>query len=89
MMDWDFWLCGFGYFLGSVFGFYARKLQFFRFGVHCRLQILCFLAFGLLFLSKILKGFPNLVSDVVSGFSYLGSSFFSMLYLSLLCGFWF
>ena len=42
---------GFGYFLDRFFGFIAKKLWFFGFGVHCRggLRIFRFLAFGFRF----------------------------------------
>ena len=54
---WDFWFCGFGYFLDSFFGLCAKKVRFFGFGVHCGLFIFRFLAFGFRFSRKILTGF--------------------------------
>ena len=36
---WDFRFCGFGYFLDRFFGFCAKRLWFFGFGVHCGLRI--------------------------------------------------
>ena len=55
--QWDFWFCGFGYFLDRFFGFCAKKLRFFGFGVHYSVRILRFLAFGFRFSGKILTGF--------------------------------
>ena len=52
-----FWFCGFGYFLDRFFGFCAKKLRFFGFGVHYSVRILRFLAFGFRFSGKILTGF--------------------------------
>ena len=54
---WDFWFCGFGYFLDRFFGLCAKKVRFFGFGVHCGLRIFRFLAFGFRFSRKILTGF--------------------------------
>ena len=48
---------GFGYFLDRFFGFSAKKLWFFGFGVHCGLRIFRFLAFGFRFSRKVLTGF--------------------------------
>ena len=50
--QWDFWFCGFGYFLDQFFGFCAKKLRFLGFGVHCGLRIFRFLAFGFGFREK-------------------------------------
>ena len=55
---WDFWFCGFGYFLDWFFGFCTKNFcQFLGFGVHCSLPIFCFLTFSFPFLQKILSGF--------------------------------
>ena len=40
-----------------AFGFCAKKLRFFGFGVHCGLRIFHILAFGFRFSRKILTGF--------------------------------
>ena len=40
-----------------AFGFCAKKLRFFGFGVHCGLRIFRILAFGFRFSRKILTGF--------------------------------
>ena len=50
----------------------------FGFVVHSGLRIFHFLAFGFRFSSKIPAGFLIFVSDVVFGFSYLGSGLFSV-----------
>ena len=55
---WDFWCCGFRYFLDRFWGF----------NVHCGLRIFRFLAFGFRILVKNNNRFSNLVSDVVLGF---------------------
>ena len=47
----------FGYFLDWFFGFCAKKLWFFGFGVHCGLQIFRFLTLGFGFSPEILMGF--------------------------------
>ena len=46
---WDFHFCGFGYFFDRFFGFCVKRLQFFGFGVPCRLRIFHFLASGFRF----------------------------------------
>ena len=46
---WDFRFCGFGYFLDRFFGFCAKRLWFFGFGVRCGLRIFRFLASGFRF----------------------------------------
>ena len=46
---WDFRFCGSGYFVDRFFGFRAKRLRFFGFGVHCGLQIFRFLESGFRF----------------------------------------
>ena len=48
---------GFGYILNRLFGFCAKKLRFFGFGVRCGLRIFRILAFGFRFPRKLLTGF--------------------------------
>ena len=67
---WDSRFCGFGYFLGRVFGFCAKRLRFFGFRVHCGLRIFHVLASGLVVSVINTSGFSVLVSDEVFGFSY-------------------
>ena len=89
--DWDFWSCGFGYFLDQYFGFCAIKLQFFGFGAKknfgfrfwCSLRFADFPFFNIWFsvFAKNTKGLSDLISDTVFGFSYLtylGSGFSSI-----------
>ena len=64
-------------FFSLIFGLCAKKLRFFAFGVRCSLSIFRFLEFAFRFSSKILMGL-DLVPDVVSGFPYFGSGFYSM-----------
>lgn len=71
----------------GFFGFCAEKLWFFGFGVHCVLRIFRYLAFSFWISLKILTGFQSWYPIWLSGFSYLGSGFSSMLHLSLLYGF--
>ena len=57
-------------FLDRFFGFWAKRLRFFGFGVHCGLQIFLVLASGFRFSSEVTCGFSVLLCDVVFGFSY-------------------
>ena len=65
---WDFRFCGSGHFLYPFFGFSARKLRFFGFGVNCGLRIFRLLAFGFQYSSKILVGFRMWKSMMFSVF---------------------
>ena len=65
---WDFWFCGFDYFLYWFFGFCTKKLQF------------NFPFFNIWFsiFAKNINKFSDLISDAFFGFSYLtylGSGF--------------
>ena len=79
---WDFWFCGFGYFLDRFFRFCAKKLSFFGFGVYCGLQIFRFLVFGFQFSPKIPTHFRiwylMWFSVFNSYLTYLGSGFSSI-----------
>ena len=44
-----FGFAGFGYFLDQCFGFCAKRLRFFGFGMRCSLRIFRFLASGFRF----------------------------------------
>ena len=67
---WDFRFCGFGYFLDRCFGFCAKRLRFFGFGVHCGLQIFRFISIWFSVFVEVTCGFSGLLCDVVFGFSY-------------------
>ena len=66
----EFRFCGFDYFLDRVFGFCAKKLCFYGFGVHCGLRIFRFLTFSFRFSRKILTGFRFFQFDLF-GFRFL------------------
>ena len=72
---WDFRFCGFGYFLDRFFGFCAKRLRFFGFGVRCSLRIFRFSVSGFRFSVFVEdnSGFSVLLSNVVFGFSYFES----------------
>ena len=75
---WDFWFCGFDYFLYWFFGFCTKKLQFLSFGVHCSLPIFRFFNIWFSVFAKNINRFSDLISDAFFGFSYLtylGSGF--------------
>ena len=76
-----FVFCGFGYILDRFFGFCAKKLQVFGFGVRA---VCGFFMFNIWFsvFAKNIDGFSDLIFDAVFGFScltYLGCGFFSNL----------
>ena len=75
MGEWDFRFCGFGYFSDRFFRALCQKTAVFRFcrvvTVVCGFSVLKHLVFGK---KKKKNGFTNLVSDLIFGFSYLGSS---------------
>ena len=75
--EWDFRFCGFGYFSDRFFRSLCQKTAVFRFcrvvTVVCGFSVLKHLVFGICKKKK-KNGFTNLVSDVIFGFSYLGSS---------------
>ena len=68
----DIGFCGFGNFLDRFFGFCAKRLRFFGFGVRFGLWIFRFLASGFRFSVFVENnsGFWVLLSNVVFGFSY-------------------
>ena len=73
--------CGFGYILDRFFGFCAKKLRVFRFGVRA---VCGFSVFNIWFsvFAKNIDGFSDLIFDAVFDFScltYFGSGFFSNL----------
>ena len=76
--EWDFRFCGFGYFSDRFFRSLCQKTAVFRFcrvvTVVCGFSVLKHLVFGICKKKKKKNGFTNLVSDVIFGFSYLGSS---------------
>ena len=78
MGEWDFRFCGFGYFSDRFFRSLCQKTAVFRFcrvvTVVCGFSVLKHLVFGICKKKKKKNGFTNLVSDVMFGFSYLGSS---------------
>lgn len=77
MGEWDFRFCGFGYFSDRFFRALCQKTAVFRFcrvvTVVCGFSVLKHLVFGICKKKK-KNGFTNLVSDLIFGFSYLGSS---------------
>ena len=76
MGEWDFRFCGFGCFSDRFFRSLCQKTAVFRFfrvvTVVCGFSVLKHLVFGICKKKK--NGFTNLVSNVIFGFSYLGSS---------------
>ena len=80
MGEWDFRFCGFGYFSDRFFRALCQKTAVFRFcrvvTVVCGFSVLKHLVFGICKKKKKKKKnrFTNLVSDLIFGFSYLGSS---------------
>ena len=71
----NFRFCGFGYFLDRFFGFCAKRLRFFDFGVRCGLRIFFFSIRFSVFVENN-SGFSVLLSNVVFGFSYFESEVF-------------
>ena len=74
---WDFWFCGFGYFL-DWFSAFVQKTSVSRFW--CSLQFANFPFFNIWFsvFAKNINRFSDLISDAFFGFSYLtylGSGF--------------
>ena len=77
----DFRLCGFGYFLDRFFGFCAKKTSVFRFWYSLWFADFPFCSIWFSVFAKNSNGFSDLISDAVSGFSYLtylGSGFSSI-----------
>ena len=78
MKERDIGIFGFGYFLDRFFDFYARKLRFLGFSVHCGLRIFRFLASGFRFSQKIF--------DICYGFRFFLFDLFGFRFLSDLSG---
>ena len=76
---WDFRFCGFGDFLDRFFGFCAKRLRFFGFGVPCGLRLFRFLASGVRFLVEVTSSFSVLYPMRFLGFTILSYLRFSVL----------
>ena len=61
---WDFWFCGFGYFLDSFFGLCAKKVRFFRFWCSLRFAHFPFFSIWFSVFAKNIDGFPDLIGLV-------------------------
>ena len=76
-----FGFCGFGYFFGWFFGFWAKKTSVFQFWCSLRFADFPFLGIWFSVFAKNTNGFSDLISDAVFGFcylTYLGSGFSSI-----------